>query len=125
VFQMGVNLEEFTQFLSAVNGDTGYRDLSRPDDGAPSESERWRLLQTTLVKSEWARRYTTRAQTVIAMFDPMYSRDPIGAERRVEAMLPAPAVVHRARKRSQARTLRAGAEGRHNGKPKAHKRQLA
>jgi len=125
VFQMGVNLEEFEHFLSALNGDTAYRDLSRPDDGSPSEGERWRLLQATLVHSEWARRYTTRAQTVIAMFDPMYSRDPSGAERRVVAMLPAPGAAYRGHKRVSARTLRAGAEGGHDGKPKAHKRRLA
>ena len=123
VFQMGVNLEEFEHFHSALNGDTVYRDLSRTDDGTPSESERWRLVQTTLVESEWARRYTTRAQTVIAMFDPVYSRDPSGAERRVEAMLPAPVVVRR--KKPSARTLRAGADGGHGGKPKVHKRSLA
>lgn len=125
VFQMGVNLEEFEHFLSALNGDTAYRDLSRADDGTPGESERWRLLQTTLAQSEWARKYTTRAQTVIAMFDPQYSRDPASAERRVEAMLPAPAVAHRARKRSPARTLRAGAERPSGAKPKAQKRRVA
>ncbi len=125
VFQMGVNLEEFEHFLSALNGDTEYRDLARPDDGSPSESERWRRLQATLVRSEWARKYTARARAVIAMFDPQYSRDPSGAERRVEEMLPRSAVEHRGRKRPQARTLRAGAEAGNRGKPKAHKRRLA
>lgn len=125
VFQMGVNLEEFEHFLSALNGDTVYRDLSLPNDGVPTASEQWQLLQMTLVQSEWARRYSTRAQAVIAMFDPMYARDPVGAERKVEAMLPVPAVVHHARKRAEVHTLRAGAEGGHGGKPKAHKRQLA
>lgn len=122
VFQMGVNLEEFTHFLSAVNGDAVYGDLSLANS-VPTESEQWRKLQLTLVESQWARKYTARAQTVIAMFDPQYQSDPGGAERRVAAMLPAPA--KHARRRGTAHTLRAGADAGHVGKPKPHKPRLA
>jgi hypothetical protein len=126
VFQMGVNLEQFAHFLSALNGDTVESDLSRADGGVPAEGEQWRRLQLTLVESEWARRYTTRAQTVIAMFDPMYTGDPVGAQRRVEAMLPTPVVERRARRKAGVHTLRAGAAKARGGKAaKPHKRRLA
>jgi type II secretory pathway component PulL len=39
VFQMGVNLEEFVHFLSALNGDTSYRDLSQPDERIETAAE--------------------------------------------------------------------------------------
>jgi hypothetical protein len=123
VFQMGVNLEEFSRFLTALNDGMVYGDLS-PEAGVVSaDPEQWRQLQLTLVESQWARKYTSRAQSVIAMFDPQYQSDPGGAERRVAAMLPAPA--KHGRRKGTAHTLRAGAETRHGGKPKPHKPRLA
>jgi hypothetical protein len=121
VFQMGVNLEEFTQFLSAVNGDMASGGPALANATVPADNDHWRQLQLTLVQSQWARKYATRAKTVIAMFDPQYQSDPTGAERRVAAMLPAPA--RHARRRGAAHALRAG-----NGqvrRPRAHKPRLA
>jgi hypothetical protein len=115
VFQMGVNLEEFVEFLSAINGDTHYRDLSLPEDGVETEAEHWHNVQRTLIESEWARRYASRASTVIAMFDPGYIRNPQGAVRQVEATLRPPAEQHR--RRPAARTLRASNESGHRDRP--------
>ena len=86
VFQMGVNLEEFVQFLTAINGD-GVQNVSLNNSGGALYTERWRTVQTTLIDSQWARRYRGRASTVIAMFDPEYSDNPGAAERRVDAVL--------------------------------------
>jgi hypothetical protein len=100
VFQMGVNLEEFTNFLSAVNNPPNY--------GAPlagsfaSDADYWKSVQDTLIHTDWARRYSTRAVSVIAMFDPIYASDPYEAESRVRAE------VHplHSRHRRRAATLR-------------------
>jgi len=104
VFQMGVNLEEFTQFLSAIN-DLGYRDLSQLGSVPESEADHWKAVQRALIQSDWARRYTSRAVTVIAMFDPNYDEDPGKAEREVRTKI-RPLVVHH-RKKSHARSDRA------------------
>ena len=91
-------------------------------------NDQWTAIQRTLADSQWAVRYTTRAEAVIAMFDPDYSRDPQGAMRRVEAILPPPPKP--VRKKKSAHTLRASAEGdRHSkpagGKSSKQKRQAA
>ena len=52
--------------------------------------EHWQTVQSTLIDSQWARRYTIRASTVIAMFDPDYDQAPGVAEQRVEAVLRPP-----------------------------------
>ncbi len=127
VFQMGVNLEEFTQFLSAINSPLSHADglhstsdaagmehtesagialvasesFARPDAKAAtfganitgsaaaspenSQTEYWKSVQDTLIHSDWARRYSTRAISVIAMFDPGYEAAPWEAEARVRA----------------------------------------
>ncbi len=126
VFQMGVNLEEFTQFLSAINTPPNHADglhstsdaagmehsesagialvaresFDRPDAkvaafGAnttgsaavspDSQTEYWKSVQDTLIHSDWARRYSTRAVSVIAMFDPNYASAPWEAEAKVSA----------------------------------------
>jgi hypothetical protein len=85
VFQMGVNLEEFIQFLGAINHDYRYRDSRRMAPG--TEEEHWRRVQRTLILSDWARRYTSRAVSVIAMFDPNYDENPRKAEREVRAQI--------------------------------------
>jgi hypothetical protein len=90
VFQMGVNLQEFVQFLGAINSD-----LPQPADNLDSTQDYWKGVQHTLIESDWARRYRTRAATVIAMFDPDYLNDPRAAELRV---MP---VQHRTRHRSR------------------------
>jgi hypothetical protein len=128
VFQMGVNLEEFVQFLGAINGD-GIQNVSLSASSvAPDDTEHWRTVQTTLIDSQWARRYRGRASTVIAMFDPDYPDDPGGAERRVNAVLHPPS-KHR-RSLHQARVVRIASNkgssktpGKHAGS--AHKRASA
>jgi GH24 family phage-related lysozyme (muramidase) len=89
VYQMGVNLEEFVEFLTAMND--GYPDAAQSQANIQSEDEHWKEVQRTLIQSQWARRYTTRAVTVIAMFDPDYSQNPKDAEREVQAKLRPPA----------------------------------
>src|SRR5271166_2577304 len=105
VYQMGVNLEEFIQFLGTLN-DLSYRDLASTGQNSEAGAEHWKAVQNTLINSDWARRYSTRAVSVIAMFDPNYDVDPGRAERQVRAQVH-PLVVHR-RKKSHASAVRAG-----------------
>ena len=88
VFQMGVNLEEFVGFLSAINGYTS--DGNAGQAGAVLAKVNWKAVEGTLVHSDWARRYTDRAVSVIAMFDPNYARGPRLAERRVRVWIHPP-----------------------------------
>jgi hypothetical protein len=104
VFQMGVNLEAFVEFLGAVNDDNGARELPRLDGYLETDDEHWRTVQRTLIESQWARQYPGRAATVIAMFDSQYTQDPSAAQVRVEAVL-RPPVQHR-RNRQPTATLR-------------------
>jgi hypothetical protein len=110
VFQMGVNLEEFTQFLSVINtptpgaissGVTATASVNNavsagtiPASYSPDHTyaaatapnvEYWNSVQGTLIHSDWARRYSTRAVSVIAMFDPTYNVAPWEAEAKVRA----------------------------------------
>jgi hypothetical protein len=111
VYQMGVNLEEFSQFLTAINGDA-VQTVSLETGGPATNSDRWKAVQATLMDSQWAHRYRGRASTVIAMFDPNYLDDPSGAEGRVEAVLhPA-----RHRRRPTAHMVRTGSSKRPAGK---------
>jgi hypothetical protein len=104
VFQMGTNLEQFVQFLDAVNDENNSRELAQLDGYMETYAEHWNSVQGTLIDSQWARRYSVRATTVIAMFDPEYSQEPNAAQQRIEATL-RPPVPHRLRSRSTA-TLR-------------------
>jgi hypothetical protein len=92
VYQMGVNLEEFSQFLGLINGDS----LPAPavHNVSAENAAYWKSVQQSLEQSQWARLYRTRAISVIAMLDPRYNENPTMAERRVGATL-RPAVVHR------------------------------
>jgi hypothetical protein len=124
VFQMGTNLEEFVQFLDALNDDNNARELAQLDGYMETYGEHWQTVQGTLMDSQWARRYSGRASTVIAMFDPEYSQGPNAAEERIEATLRPPAPP---RIRSQSRaTLRVASyskrSSRTHGK-KAHSPQ--
>jgi hypothetical protein len=87
VFQMGVNLEEFTHFLGAINDDPAYRDASLLPGETETDAQHWKNVQSMLIQSDWARRYSTRAVAVIAMFDPDYRSDPSAAERKVRAQV--------------------------------------
>jgi GH24 family phage-related lysozyme (muramidase) len=91
VFQMGTNLQQFVHFLDALNDNNNARELAQLDGYMESYPEHWKSVQGTLIDSQWARRYSGRAATVIAMFDPDYSRGPNEAEQRIEATLRPPA----------------------------------
>jgi hypothetical protein len=111
VYQMGVNLSEFTQFLALIN----HEPLPETDSKAPTLKEAalttafptgadyWKTVQQSLVHSQWARLYRARAVAVIAMLDPRYAENPAAAERRISAVV-RPAVVHRTRGRATATT---------------------
>ncbi len=113
VYQMGFNLQHFTQFLSQVNAD------------ATAEADYWHMVQTTLEQSQWARLYRIRATAVIAMLDPTFADDPADAEKRVGAVLH-PAVAHHRRGHIRARTVLASAEStRRTGRSHAHRGKSA
>jgi hypothetical protein len=124
VFQMGINFEQFTQFRAAINGDPIVTPLSvgavqtaslLEDPAPPTEAQHWSDVQGTLIHSDWARRYSTRAIAVIAMFDPAYASAPWEAEARVRAQV-RPLVLHR-RKRSRA-TIRTASAARGKNSPR-------
>ena len=115
VYQMGVNLQEFNQFLDQINN---YAQISNNVGGtesassppAPlraaranmaSDTEYWKTVQQSLVQSQWARLYRVRAVSVIAMLDPEYHDAPSTAEHRI-ALLLHPAVVHQRKGRTVA-----------------------
>ena len=79
-------------------------------------------MQSTLIDSQWARRYTIRASTVIAMFDPEYNQRPGAAEQRVEAVLRPPVAVQ-AKNRTTA-TLRMASYTNVPVEPTARKRPI-
>jgi hypothetical protein len=99
VFQMGYNLEEFTQFLDLINSDT--LPAAAGKKLAAGDIAYWNGVQKSLIQSQWARLYRARAISVIAMLDPRYNQNPRMAERRVGAVL-RPAVIHRRHGRSRA-----------------------
>ena len=123
VFQMGTNLEEFTQFLEMVNSDAIAGPTAKTV--AARDVAYWNGVQKSLIQSQWARLYRTRAISVIAMLDPRYNQNPRMAERRVGAVL-RPAVVHRHRGRTGGSTQLASTSkgagphvaGRHHGRSK-------
>jgi hypothetical protein len=124
VFQMGTNLEQFVQFLDALNDNDNARELAQLDGYMESYPEHWKTVQGTLIDSQWARRYSSRAAAVIAMFDPEYSRGPNEAEQRIEATLRPPAPP-RPRSQSTA-TLRVASYSKHSSRThgkKAHSPQ--
>ena len=104
VYQMGVNLRHFNQFLDLINnrvaaGEAGAVSLVRSDFSA--NVDYWTTVQQSLVQSQWARLYRARAVAVIAMLDPKYVEGPGVAEQRVGAML-RPAVMQRRAGRASA-----------------------
>jgi hypothetical protein len=93
VYQMGVNLGEFSTFLSLINHEP-VRASALADPGAapPAETfaadvEYWRNVQQSLMQSQWARLYRVRATSVIALLDPRYVDDPAASEARIAAVL--------------------------------------
>ena len=99
VFQMGYNLEEFTQFLDLVNSDSIAAAIAKKV--AARDIEYWNGVQKSQIQSQWARIYRQRAVSVIAMLDPRYNQNPRMAERRVGVVL-RPAVIHRRHGRAKA-----------------------
>jgi hypothetical protein len=96
VYQMGVNLEEFTQFLGLMNNQVPViEDASLSNPADLNHTEHWKAVQLSLIQSQWARRYSTRAISVIAMFDPDYAENPTAAEKQVKAVLHPPKKRHR------------------------------
>ena len=126
VYQMGVNLAQFSQFLELVNDDA----LAGPAPQAKAavNAQYWTTVQQSLIHSQWARLYRVRAISVIAMLDPRYETNPRMAERRVGATL-RPAVGHRRRGRTAASTQLASskAPGTHARKKshRAHSKRKA
>ena len=129
VYQMGLNLQHFNNFLTAINPNApetpsaaaadsamlgaALQEAAAATPGASGQSDQvdqagkagqakesnqspeyWLGVQQSLMGSQWAHKYRTRAISVIAMLDPAYSDDPTAAEKRVGAVLK-PAVVHR------------------------------
>jgi hypothetical protein len=136
VFQMGINLEEFSQFLDMINrpgvppgksSSVGRRDgIAAPTarkTAAAHDVAFWRGVQKSLIQSQWARLYRPRAISVIAMLDPRYNQNPRMAERRVGAVL-RPAVIHRHR-RHHAATELASTGRRAHGAHRRHTKRKA
>ena len=117
VFQMGVNLEQFVSFLGALNDQNGDRELPQLDGYIETGPDHWKTVQDTLMDSHWARLYSVRAASVIAMFDPAYSQQPAAAEQRVLAVLHPPVEAHR-KKRA---TLRLAAYSKHPARGRGKK----
>jgi hypothetical protein len=100
VYQIGINLVRFNEFLDMVNADQAGNpriEVASLEDARP-DTEYWTSVQKSLMQSQWARHYRNRAITVIAMLDPRYDDSPSAAEHRVSMVL-RPAVVHRHRSR--------------------------
>jgi hypothetical protein len=120
VYQMGVNLQHFSQFLDLINNrvsasEASTASLAQTDFAA--DVDYWKTVQQSLVQSQWARLYRARAVAVIAMLDPKYVDGPGMAEQHVGAML-RPAVVHRHARRLAAPQKAASHSGR-SGKGRA------
>ena len=106
VYQMGVNLGEFTNFLALVN-----------QSGVSATDSDWRAVQQSLEQSQWARLYRVRAVSVIAMLDPQYDDSPAVAERQVAAVL-RPA-HHRRRRAAALETASYHRHARHSARHRA------
>jgi hypothetical protein len=136
VYQMGVNLQHFTEFLATINSRT--KPVSEPHmveadlttsapeadaavDSADQSPEYWQGVQKSLMGSQWAHKYRTRAIAVIAMLDPAYGDDPSAAEQRVSAVL-RPAVVHRRHSHASVKARQVAARKHH---PPSTKRRPA
>jgi GH24 family phage-related lysozyme (muramidase) len=131
VYQMGVNLAHFDQFLALINtGDQTRANTDRPataqaaavsSETPPSDNtEYWRNVQHSLYQSQWARHYRMRAIAVIAMLDPAYDDSPTVAEHRVSATL---RPVSARRSRTRGASLTQVASTRSGGRTMTHKRK--
>jgi hypothetical protein len=99
VYQMGVNLEEFGNFLNLMNNEpVAVSALTTP---TADDNDYWQAVQHSLMQSQWARLYRVRAIAVIAMLDPQYLDDPAASEHRIAAVLRP--IAHRRRSRAALR----------------------
>jgi hypothetical protein len=120
VYQMGVNLAHFDEFLSLINNGPQAQQSAASLESIPSgDREYWRTVQHSLIESQWAKLYRTRAVAVIAMLDPGYADDPATAEHLVSAVL-RPAIAHRHRNRQA--NLNQVASNTGNSRTSRHKR---
>ena len=147
VYQMGVNLEHFNDFLTTINpgpsprpqlpveGDAtpgpqaaaaqsemfgqAMQDAAATGPGLDQSPEYWLSVQKSLMGSQWAHKYRTRAIAVIAMLDPAYGDDPVAAEQRVGEVL-RPAVAHRSHGRALAVTRQVSATRRGHARKTRH-----
>ncbi|HUB28461.1 MAG TPA: hypothetical protein VL967_02150 [Terracidiphilus sp.] len=110
VYQIGVNLVRFDQFLEQINDGVPSAAVAAdaPTDSLALDQAYWQSVQHTLIQTQWAHLYRTRAIAVIAMLDPSYADSPTAAEHLVGASL-RPAVVHR--RRGHAASLNVAARG--------------
>jgi GH24 family phage-related lysozyme (muramidase) len=126
VYQIGVNLVRFDEFLSQINDGVPATAVAAdaPADSLALDHEYWQSVQHTLIQTQWAHLYRTRAIAVIAMLDPSYADSPTAAEHLVGASL-RPAVAHRRRGHS-AGLSQVASKSTHSpraaGKRKAHAR---
>jgi hypothetical protein len=131
VYQMGVNLQHFNDFLTTINSGSdpavqavADATLAAQDDNlAPAVGnqtpEYWESVQKSLMGSQWAHKYRTRAIAVIAMLDPSYGDNPTAAEQRVGAVL-RPADVRRRHGHAVASTRQVAATTHRKHSRKAH-----
>jgi hypothetical protein len=135
VYQMGVNLGEFSQFLNLINNYAAGAESNAEvhvENAFAADAPYWKSVQQSLVQSQWARLYRARAVAVIAMLDPQYTDEPGTAEHRVGAMLRPPVAGRRAgpavstrlvaAHRSHSTRTRAGATSR-KGKSRSEKKR--
>ncbi len=115
VFQMGLNLEQFTQFLAAINEEPGAGASLQLVSYSGPASDHWKTVQNALIQSDWARRYSSRAIAVIAMFDPSYDEDPGAAERKVQM------AIHPLRRHKKHHAAAVKTASLHHGKTPQHK----
>jgi hypothetical protein len=126
VYQMGVNLGQFSTFLSRINNDPLPASALADPGATPlaenaADIEHWRDVQQSLMQSQWARLYRIRAVAVIAMLDPRYLDNPTASEARIAAVL-RPARQHRRHGRG---TLRTASYHRRSSRAIARKSSLS
>ena len=137
VYQMGVNLQHFNVFLAMINPDPGPAPQAATSDsamfgeavseaaaaepaGLDQSAEYWLAVQKSLMGSQWAHKYRTRAVAVIAMLDPAYGDDPTAAEKRVGAVLKPPVARRRASHKVTTRQVSSTTRNGSNSGRKTH-----
>jgi GH24 family phage-related lysozyme (muramidase) len=98
VYQLGVNLDQFSSFLNLINN--GFTESAAAHGSDGGDAGYWRNVQHSLMESQWARLYRARAVAVIAMLDAQYADSPNVAEGRIGGTLRPASVTRRGRGRS-------------------------